>query len=739
MKSQNVKILVHIAAFAAVLVILFMAVQDLLTPEWIYPSFSEAPGDMMSEFYELTDKVKFQAVFLEASGYEWDIDPMKIYKDTGIVTFNMSSSGQPFPVSYFLCQEMLKTQSPNVVILNAGGLFSKGIFLGGYHYILDSMPMSKTKMDLASFYADEYSTEYGIDRTKALLSAVLPIYQYHDRWDVLTKSSFSHRKDVNLYRKGYLPYSCVWTTAMTIDWMNELVDQSVSPNGWEINVQADGSVQELPKTEPIYAPAINERYWEMVLELDQLCKERNIKLLLMKTPAFGHPNIDGIAWTKLMSNLLKDRAGQNGIEFLDLQYDVDLDIDWSIDAGAGTQHLNYLGAQKVSEYLGRMLQERYGLIGGFCKAYEEDVEIYDTVCRQVKLQLADDLYQYVKEIQKLDDVTLFFSASDDISLGLSDEKISGALNALGLRTNFSCLEYSNAYAAIVEGGAATYESYSNRKIIHSANLKNGTNYCLVSSGFVCGPESKIEISGVNYSMNGRGLNIVVWDNVSGLILDSVVFDFLSADLPTAAIHSNDFRENFLRKYEAFLMEQDAEIGASTGKFEEAVLHAEFKERRQEQQLLMEKSFIPYLERLSEFDKGKYSVFLAVKDIQGFALNQEMCEQLKKLGFDRADTLLEWEYHSFAGVLGDGGIVYQQVGEGDEPSRYEGMVNGHALAIDSMTLHGGNKAYISIDGIDYSIDLRGFNIVVYDNEDGQIVDTVNFDTHIAEIPCTRQRS
>ncbi len=49
-------------------------------------------------------------------------------------------------------------------------------------------------------------------------------------------------------------------------------------------------------------------------------------------------------------------------------------------------------------------------------------------------------------------------------------------------------------------------------------------YTIVSAGFECGDYSSIIIDGVEYSRNNRGLNIVVYNNETGQVIDTVCFD-----------------------------------------------------------------------------------------------------------------------------------------------------------------------------------------------------------------------
>ena len=60
-------------------------------------------------------------------------------------------------------------------------------------------------------------------------------------------------------------------------------------------------------------------------------------------------------------------------------------------------------------------------------------------------------------------------------------------------------------------------------------------------------------------------------------------------------------------------------------------------------------------------------------------------------------------------------------------------NDHNLSLAKEALQAGidedGSATIQIDGQEYSTNMRGFNIVVYNKELGQLIDSAWFDTHI----------
>lgn len=163
-------------------------------------------------------------------------------------------------------------------------------------------------------------------------------------------------------------------------------------------------------------------------------------------------------------------------------------------------------------------------------------------------------------------------------------------------------------------------------------------------------------------------------------------------------------------------------------------------------------WLPISENLSEirniYDINKYfdyligkdcTIFIAVQDIQGYSLTQEIVDKMKQLGFDEnIDFLLQKEYHSFIGIVNNGQIITNQVG-GDEYITYygKGQINGDNVWMGSGTLNHGNCSAINIKNSYYSAHGRGFNIVVKDNAADRVIDSVVFDTHTEEMKCTRK--
>lgn len=142
----------------------------------------------------------------------------------------------------------------------------------------------------------------------------------------------------------------------------------------------------------------------------------------------------------------------------------------------------------------------------------------------------------------------------------------------------------------------------------------------------------------------------------------------------------------------------------------------------------------YLKKIQEL--RDCTAIIVVKDIQGYCTTEDTINEMKKMGFDQTDILTQEEYHSFIGIWSNGEVIYQQVG-GDEAITYgQYIASDHYVFAKSATWSSGNTGDVYIDDVQYSVNNRGYNIVVLDNE-GALIDSVSYDVYVEDIPMYRE--
>lgn len=118
--------------------------------------------------------------------------------------------------------------------------------------------------------------------------------------------------------------------------------------------------------------------------------------------------------------------------------------------------------------------------------------------------------------------------------------------------------------------------------------------------------------------------------------------------------------------------------------------------------------------------------IAVKDTPGLSVTEEMATRLRDaLGIKTDMAQKHWK--SFIAIVDAGKVVYEQLS--DKKLEKEVEVGEFNIKITSAALNVGNVAKIQVNGIEYAMNKRGFNIVAIDKEEGRVCDSAYLDMHL----------
>ncbi len=126
--------------------------------------------------------------------------------------------------------------------------------------------------------------------------------------------------------------------------------------------------------------------------------------------------------------------------------------------------------------------------------------------------------------------------------------------------------------------------------------------------------------------------------------------------------------------------------------------------------------------------GRCTIILAIKDTPGKNLSDGILACIHNLGFTNFSKKLWWMY---IGFMDNGQVLYNKAGEAREkPVLLTAVVEGQGERFDisSKAWRKGNAAEIVINGVDYSANIRGLNIVVYDRVKHEVWDSIGYDAH-----------
>lgn len=299
-------------------VIVFLAVvwmaQRILMPKY---QGAVIEGNFTEEYYR--DPTHHDLLIIgNCESYE-NISTMELWRQFGITSYIRGNANQLIPQSYYMLMDALEYETPKAVLLNIQAMMTDGQDTEEYNrMVFDGMRWGRNKWDgiRSSAMEDEEMAEY-----------LFPIFRYHARWSDLDGSDLTYafrRKPLTSFNGYYLR-------------------ADVRP--------ADEFPAERRRRDYTF-PEINSRYLD---EIRKACEERNIQLILMKAPSL-YPE-----WPDACERQILDYAETYDLpyyNFLELAETVGLDMsEDTYDAGL---HLNVYGAEKVSDYLGVELVNRFG-------------------------------------------------------------------------------------------------------------------------------------------------------------------------------------------------------------------------------------------------------------------------------------------------------------------------------------------------------------------------------------------
>lgn len=128
--------------------------------------------------------------------------------------------------------------------------------------------------------------------------------------------------------------------------------------------------------------------------------------------------------------------------------------------------------------------------------------------------------------------------------------------------------------------------------------------------------------------------------------------------------------------------------------------------------------------------------IAVRDIIGYHLGEKELESLSKIGVECSFDNKGWRSYIF---ISDGeNKIFEYITEDEDVAEYTGRINENTIHVISSPLHKGNKAVIELDGKNYATNYkRGWNFVLFEKSTMAVIDSVEFDTHLPNIPCHRK--
>lgn len=334
-KNTKSRKIIKIAVSACIVVLGLYLLQRLLVPKYVD---GVVEGAFIAEYYK--EEKDFDVIFVgDCEVYE-NFSPITLWQEYGINSYIRGSAQQYIWQSYYLLEDTLRYETPEVVIFNVLSLQYDKAQKEAYNRMsLEGMEWSpsKVKAILASMREEESFMDY-----------VFPILRYHSRWSELEASDVQYLFD----------------------------RRKVSHSGYYMRVDVKAA-KDVPEGRPLGDYSFGENAWKYLDKMAALCEEKGIRLILIKAPSL-YPY-----WYDEWEVQVEEYAEEKGllyVNFLELIEETGLDFDKdTYDAGL---HMNLAGAEKLARYLGQLLVEEAGLSdrrgeADLAAAWEKKIAAYE--------------------------------------------------------------------------------------------------------------------------------------------------------------------------------------------------------------------------------------------------------------------------------------------------------------------------------------------------------------------------
>ena len=359
------------------------------------------------------------------------------------------------------------------------------------------------------------------------LGAVLPFFNYHSRWVSLNQYDFSKEPQYACYGKGYVCGTMTSRAYATKDTVNQTVlditEEAVFPE-----YQYWGDSRKIKASETaLYEEIPDEEQLKWLYKIKDLCDRNGVQLLLMKIPVLSTIRDYESSWTKMRSKKIHEIANEMGIGFCDMVYDYNLGIDSTTDYRDNGMHLNHYGATKVTRFLGNYLENVCGVKGGSDSYYNKSMPMYEKIGKIAELHSYSTGKKYFSYLEKNYVGKTIFLAVHGVQGGAFSKKQQNLLKVLGMQTAYTGTFGEQSYIGILRDGKSIYEATGVLPVQAEIEFEEDHQVALYSAGVsdnsIKYPQASIKIDGVEYALNGRGLNIVIYDNALHTVIDRINF------------------------------------------------------------------------------------------------------------------------------------------------------------------------------------------------------------------------
>ena len=346
MKKKTKKIISVLIAVCIAIALLF-GLQALFMPKYMT---SIREGAMVSEYYD--EEREHDILFVGDCELYENISPITLWEEYGITSYIRGSSQQLIWQSYYLLEDALKYETPDVVVFNVLSMKYNEPQSEAYNRMsIDGMRLSMSKIN---------DVKASMTEEETLMSYVFPLLRYHSRWNELSGEDFKY-----LFSRD-----------------------KVTHNGYLMRVDVRPAT-DFPTPQMLPDYTFGENSYKYLDMMTQLCKEKGIELVLVKAPCL-YPH-----WYDEWDQQMSAYAEENDLMYINFIDNMDdIGIDLSTDTYDMGLHLNLSGAEKFTHYFGKILDDSF-----YFKDHSEDSELQQIWAEKTKFyyDMKEDQYRELEE------------------------------------------------------------------------------------------------------------------------------------------------------------------------------------------------------------------------------------------------------------------------------------------------------------------------------------------------------
>ena len=309
---------------------------------WFYLSpYFRLDHNTEGDAFRMLPENSIDVIALGSSHMQYAFDPAVFYTETGYYSYVMGSQCQPVSITYHMLEEVLKTQSPEVAVIDVFTLLpaSDVCYAEGNYYVAIDEMTGMNRLTAAETVPDEQlKTQYRFD-----------LLMNHSNWKNM---DFSNIQEILNIGKPFMDYN------------------------YELGYVRQEPVTVRPTPLITYERknriSLSDKEKKEIDDVVTLCREHQITPIFIKTPFIcDQENTDKLyaVW---------DYLEEKDVRYIDYVHKAE-ELSWFIDMDGDTWHNTSWGAEIITRDLGR-----YAVTEKLIKSHEKQNEM-EQLCRNMRM------------------------------------------------------------------------------------------------------------------------------------------------------------------------------------------------------------------------------------------------------------------------------------------------------------------------------------------------------------------